>query len=142
MDDSNASTNDPNINPDVITAQSDIPALVLNTRPIIPMTNSGIIDITPGAPEAPVVPRGSQHIDTAPFAPENKILDITPEGPIFVDLSDVSTSDNSTPVSKSVELTPPPVFLESAAPSEPVPPEESPAQNPLYEDPDTVKIIK
>jgi hypothetical protein len=125
MDDSNSTTNTLDINPEMMTAQSDIPVLTPISPLATPATNTGIIDITPGAPEVSFGEPKSQHIDIAPVSPSINTLDITPE------------IVQSSPDSPVIEITSPAVdILPPTTSEEPV------VLNPLYEDPDTVKLVK
>lgn len=85
MDDSNSSQGI-DLNPDMMTTQSGIPTVIpraSSTYPSLP--RPGIIDITPGAPEPSTVTSPSQHIDISDM-PADKVIDITPEGPVSPDL--------------------------------------------------------
>ena len=82
MDDSGSSSIGLDLNPDMMTTQTSVPTVV--PKPI-PLSTPGVIDITPGAPDVPLRQAASQHVDVATL-PDNKVVDITPSGPISKDL--------------------------------------------------------
>lgn len=119
MDDTNAPVIDLNIDPDMITPQGDSPQPA--QKPATPpVSNPGLIDITPGSKPIPSAPV-STNINTAPpLTP--KIENITPP---------------PAPMSAPVNVNP---ILTTPAPTQT--PMETKPQSPLAEDPDLVKLVK
>jgi len=106
MDNTNSPAIDLNIDPDLISPQDVSPqtassTFVPTTTPVLPVNNSGIIDITPGSKDvfpssAPV----SNHIDEVPLSPP-KTLDITPpfsKSDLPFHLTEIVTPDPTLPL--------------------------------------------
>ena len=117
MDNSNSSTNDLNLDPDMMTTQSTSPqAPTPASTPIISSTPTpDVIDITPGALHTPIEP---------------KVLDITPPQSTNESLSHLS---DLTPKESVPAVTPMTTITESPTLSEP--PVDSPLTTPLTERP-------
>ena len=82
MDDSSSPSIGLDLNPDMMTTQTGVPTVIPKS---IPFPSSEVIDITPGILQTPLYSAPFQHIDIATL-PENKIVDITPDGPISKEL--------------------------------------------------------
>lgn len=94
MDDSGSSSNDLDLNPDMMTTQMGVPTVVTAKPNPIKTQTPGMIDITPGAPYTPPIMPTSQHIDVAEI-PDHKLIDITPDGPIAEDIPSGTQKDSS-----------------------------------------------
>jgi hypothetical protein len=110
-----------------------------------PVSNSGVIDITPGSTDTfPPYTPVSNHIDNVPLS-EPKSLDITPVLSSTESLSHLSDITPE-PTIESTTITDTPPVIPAAEPEsiQITPNNISPVQNagPLAEDPDLVKLIK
>jgi hypothetical protein len=116
MDNNAAPTNGLDLNPDMMTTQTGVPSVSPPPSANTPPVPAGVIDITPGAPDASISPT-TQHIDLAPL-PEPKVESITPAATpdSLTHLSDISPQvETSSPVPASPVTTTPSV-TPSAAP--------------------------
>lgn len=147
MDDTNAPAIDLNIDPDLITPQGGMP----QATPPAPVTSPNTIDITPGSQT--VVPTNpdptTSHLsDLLPKPEPEPIVETTAPAAAVVEPAPVIPNTPETNV-VATPITPPepiststPVLPQEPAPVNTDPATVQPSANPLFEDPDLVKLSK